>query len=77
MIIRLKKNNSLFPTRCHAKVSSSATVFAVLIGRPDFAYLNIVYFLDGVLYLNLVGPFVNLKAVRSFCTGEMHPLLRN
>ena len=77
MIIRLKENNRFLPTRRNAKVSSSATVFAMPVGRSNLTYLNVVYFFDGVLYLNFVGPFVNFKAIRPFCIGEMHPLFRN
>ena len=77
MKLGVQKYNSLFPARRLSERSASAALFAFTISCSDLLYFDVVYFFHSVFYLGLIGLFVYLKGIRTFCIRKVHPLLCN
>jgi len=77
MKIGVQKYNSLFPARLLSERSASATLFAFAVSCSYLLDFDVVYFFHSVLYLGLIGLFVYLKGIRTFCIRKVHPLLCN
>ena len=77
MKLGIQKYNSLFPARRFSERSAFATLFAFAVSSSDLLDFDIVYSLHSVFYLGLIGPFIYLKRIRTFCIRKVHSLLSN
>ncbi len=77
MKLGIQKYNSLFPARLLSERSASATLFAFAVSCSYLLDFDIVYSFHSVFYLGLIGPFIYLKRIRTFCICKVHPLLCN
>ncbi len=77
MEIRVQKYNSFYPARLLSERSASATLFAFAVSCSYLLDFDTVYSFHSVFYLGLIGPFIYLKGIRTFCIGKVYPLLCN
>jgi len=75
MKIGFQVNNGFLPARCHTNIAASSARLTYNVSCPYLVDLYAVQSLDRISYLNLISLLINLKAVRTSDTRQVHSLL--